>query len=157
MWTETAREQYRREDLRYASDMTEWALISPHLPGQKALGRPRIVPLRGVVDALLYILRTACPWRLLPRDFPKRSTTPGVPPPGFSILRKSAVCGPRRGGQRSGAAARRSRASPRFPGLSRQYACRQDRFVPYRVDDLRHASDPTRRNGMARCSPPIVQ
>src|SRR6202162_5202155 len=76
MWTETAREQYRREDLRYASDMTdaEWALISPHLPGQKALGRPRIVPLRGVVEALLYILRTACPWRLLPRDFPKRST-----------------------------------------------------------------------------------
>jgi transposase len=76
MWTETAREQYRREDLRYASDMTdaEWALISPHLPGEKSLGRPRIVPLRGVVDALLYILRTACPWRLLPRDFPKRST-----------------------------------------------------------------------------------
>jgi transposase len=76
MWTETAREQYRREDLRYASDMTdaEWALISPHLPGRKTLGRPRIVPLRGVVDALLYILRTACPWRLLPRDFPKRST-----------------------------------------------------------------------------------
>src|SRR6266849_10435549 len=76
MWTETARRQYRREDLRYASDMTdaEWALISPHLPGQKPLGRPRIVPLRGIVDALLYILRTACPWRLLPRDFPKRST-----------------------------------------------------------------------------------
>src|ERR1700730_14310986 len=79
MWTETAREQYRREDLRYASDMTDakWALISPHLPGQKTLGRPRIVPLRGVVDALLYILRTACPWRLLPRDFPKRSTVDG--------------------------------------------------------------------------------
>ena len=76
MWTETAREQYRREDLRYASDMTdaEWALIEPHMPGQKALGRPRIVRLRGVVDAVLYILRTACPWRLLPRDLPKRST-----------------------------------------------------------------------------------
>jgi transposase len=44
------------------------------MPGQKALGRPRIVRLRGVVDAVLYILRTACPWRLLPRDFPKRST-----------------------------------------------------------------------------------
>jgi Putative transposase of IS4/5 family (DUF4096) len=69
-------EQYRREDLRYASDMTdaEWALIEPHMPEQKALGRPRIVRLRGVVDALLYVLRTACPWRLLPRDFPKRST-----------------------------------------------------------------------------------
>src|SRR5712691_3653579 len=62
MWTETTRRQYRREDLRYASDMTdaEWALIEPHMPRQKPLGRPRIVPLRGIVDALLYILRTAC-------------------------------------------------------------------------------------------------
>ena len=73
---ETAHKQYRREDLRYASDMTdaEWALIEPHMPAQKALGRPRIIALRGVVDALLYILRTACPWRLLPRDFSNRST-----------------------------------------------------------------------------------
>jgi len=76
MWTETTRRQYRREDLRYASDMTdaEWALMEPHMPTQKVLGRPRKVPLREVVEALLYILRTACPWRLLPRDFPKRSS-----------------------------------------------------------------------------------
>ena len=76
MWTETTRRQYRRGDLRYASDMTdaEWALIEPHMPTQKVLGRPRKVQLRGVVEALLYILRTACPWRLLPRDFPKRSS-----------------------------------------------------------------------------------
>jgi len=76
MWTETARQQYRREDHRYASDMTdaEWALIEPHMPAQKALGRPRVVALRGVVEALLYVLRTACPWRLLPGDFPNRST-----------------------------------------------------------------------------------
>jgi transposase len=52
----------------------EWASIEPHMPAQKALGRPRIIALRGVVDALLYILRTACPWRLLPRDFSNRST-----------------------------------------------------------------------------------
>jgi len=76
MWTETTRRQYRREDLRYASDMTdaEWALIEPHLPAAKRLGRPRCVPLRAVVEALLYLLRTAAPWRLLPRDFPNRST-----------------------------------------------------------------------------------
>jgi transposase len=76
MWTETTRRQYRREDLRYASDMTdaEWALIEPHLPAAKRLGRPRRVPLRAVVEALLYLLRTASPWRLLPRDFPNRST-----------------------------------------------------------------------------------
>ena len=30
--------------------------------------------LRAVVEALLYLLRTATPWRLLPRDFPNRST-----------------------------------------------------------------------------------
>jgi transposase len=76
MWTETTRPQYRREDLRYASDMTdaEWALIAPHLPAAKRLGRPRCVALRAVVEALLYLLRTATPWRLLPHDFPNRST-----------------------------------------------------------------------------------
>lgn len=76
MWTKTTRRQYRREDLRYASDMSEaeWAVIAPHLPAAKRLGRPRRVPLRGVVEALLYLLRTAAPWRLLPRDFPNRST-----------------------------------------------------------------------------------
>jgi len=76
MWTETTRRQYRREDLRYASDMTdaEWALIEPHLPAAKRLGRPRCVPMRGVVEALLYLLRAASPWRLLPHDFPNRST-----------------------------------------------------------------------------------
>lgn len=52
----------------------EWTLIEPHMPMQKQLGRPRKVQLREVVEALLYILRTACPWRLLPRDFPKRSS-----------------------------------------------------------------------------------
>ena len=76
MWTETTRQQYRRYDLRYASDMSdvEWALIAPHLPAAKRLGRPRRVALRAVVEALLYLLRTAAPWRLLPRDFPNRST-----------------------------------------------------------------------------------
>ena len=76
MWTETTRRQYRREDLRSASDMTdaEWALIKPRLPAAKPLGRPRCVPLRAVVEALLYLLRTASPWRLLPRNFPNRST-----------------------------------------------------------------------------------
>ena len=76
MWTETTREQYRRDGLRYASDMTdaEWAMVEPFMPAVKRLGRPRKVDLRGVVEGLLYILRTACPWRLLPHDFPNRST-----------------------------------------------------------------------------------
>ena len=58
MWTETTRTQYRREDLRYASDMTdaEWALIEPHMPAQKALGRPRIVPLEPHIDVVAIAL-----------------------------------------------------------------------------------------------------
>ena len=75
-WTETTRRQYRRDDLRYASDTTdaEWALIATHLPPPRRLGRPRTTELRSVVDALLYILATGCQWRLLPRDFPPYST-----------------------------------------------------------------------------------
>jgi transposase len=75
-WTETTRRQYRRDDLRYASDTTdaEWALIAPYLPPPRRLGRPRTTELRSVVDALLYILASGCQWRLLPRDFPPYST-----------------------------------------------------------------------------------
>jgi transposase len=75
-WTETTRRRYRRDDLRYPSDTTdaEWALIAPHLPPPRRLGRPRTTELRSVVDALLYVLATGCQWRLLPRDFPPYST-----------------------------------------------------------------------------------
>jgi len=76
MWTETARRQYRREDLRYASDVTdqEWGLIEAELPPEKKLGRPRTTQLRAVVNALLYMLTTGCQWRQLPKEFPPYST-----------------------------------------------------------------------------------
>jgi transposase len=75
-WTEITRAQYRREGLRYASDATdeEWALIEPHLPPAKPLGRPRMTNLREVVNALLYLLTGGCQWRLLPKEFPPYST-----------------------------------------------------------------------------------
>lgn len=75
-WTEITRAQYRREELRYASDMTdaEWRLLAALLPARRRIGRPRTVDLRAVVNALLYILATGCQWRLLPRDFPPRSS-----------------------------------------------------------------------------------
>src|SRR5918994_1533406 len=40
-------------------------------------GRPREVDLREVLDAILYLLRTGCPWRLLPKSFPPKSTVFG--------------------------------------------------------------------------------
>lgn len=76
MWTETTRRQYRREGLRYASDVSdaEWALIEAGLPSAKKLGRPRTTALRAVVDALFYMLTTGCQWRQLPKEFPPFST-----------------------------------------------------------------------------------
>ena len=76
MWTEATRPKYVRAGLRYASDMTdaEWAVIALMLPKPKRRGRPRQVDLRAVVDALFYLLRAGCPWRLLPKCFPPRST-----------------------------------------------------------------------------------
>jgi len=59
----------------YPSDVTDeqWALIEPHLPVYPG-GRPRKTDLRDVLDAILYLLRTGCQWRYLPKDFPPKST-----------------------------------------------------------------------------------
>src|SRR5438309_10781065 len=59
----------------YPSDVTDaqWVLMEPHLPVYPG-GRPRKTDLRDVVDAILYLLRTGCQWRYLPKDFPPRST-----------------------------------------------------------------------------------
>lgn len=76
MWTEITRAKYERFGLRYASDVTdaEWEVIAPLMPAARRLGRPRTTDLRVVVNALLYMLRTGCQWRLLPTEFPPRST-----------------------------------------------------------------------------------
>jgi putative transposase len=59
----------------YPSDVSDpqWVLIEPHIPVYPG-GRPRQTNLRDVVDAILYVLRTGCQWRYLPRDFPPKST-----------------------------------------------------------------------------------
>jgi transposase len=73
------RRKYEREGQRYASDLTdaEWALIEPHMPAVKRLGRPRETKLRSVLDAILYIARTGCQWRMLPEEFPPFTTVQG--------------------------------------------------------------------------------
>ena len=78
-WTEITRAKYRRDGLRYASDMTdgEWALVEPFMPKRRRLGRPRKTDLRAVVDAILYLASSGVQWRALPRDFPPVSTVRG--------------------------------------------------------------------------------
>src|ERR1700739_43551 len=75
-WTKITRAQYRREGLRYASDVSdeEWLLIESLLPRARRLGRPRRTCLRSIVNALFYMASSGCAWRLLPKDFPPVST-----------------------------------------------------------------------------------
>ena len=78
-WTEITRPHYVRDELRYASDLTEaeWKLIEPLMPPRRVIGRPRKTDLRAVVNAILYMASTGCQWRQLPKDFPPRSTVQG--------------------------------------------------------------------------------
>ena len=56
----------------YPTDLSdaEWSFLEPHLPAPKATGRPRLYPLREIIDAIFYVVRSGCSWRLLPHDFP---------------------------------------------------------------------------------------
>jgi len=56
----------------YPSDLTDeqWQVIEPLLPKAKFGGRPRTTDLRRIVNGIMYLVRTGCSWRMLPRDFP---------------------------------------------------------------------------------------
>ena len=59
------------------SDRTngEWVILEPLLPAGKPDGRPRTVDMRAVVlNGIFDVLRSGCAWRMLPRDYPPRST-----------------------------------------------------------------------------------
>ncbi len=56
----------------YSTDLTdaEWRRLEPLVPAPKPGGRPAKYPRREIVNAIFYLLRTGCSWRLLPHDFP---------------------------------------------------------------------------------------
>jgi transposase len=60
----------------YPTDLTDeqWALIAPIIPPQEGPGRRREVDLRRVIDALMYMDRTPCQWRMFRHDFPPSGT-----------------------------------------------------------------------------------
>jgi putative transposase len=61
---------------RYPTDLTddEWRVLAPLIPPAKPGGRPRSVDVREVVNAMRYLLRAGCAWRLLPHDLPPWET-----------------------------------------------------------------------------------
>jgi len=60
----------------YPTDLSdaEWTYIEPLLPAPKGHGRPRTHDLREILNAVFYLLKTGCQWRLLPHDFPRWPT-----------------------------------------------------------------------------------
>jgi putative transposase len=60
----------------YDTDLSDsaWAWVAPYLPEARSGGRPRTTDLRAVLNAIFYLLRTGCQWRLLPREFPRPGT-----------------------------------------------------------------------------------
>jgi hypothetical protein len=70
MWTQENRHRYDRSKMRYPSDLTdaEWERLRPLIPAAKPGGRPRKTDMRSAMNAVLYLLRTGCPWRYLGGD-----------------------------------------------------------------------------------------
>ena len=63
----------------YPTDLTDeqWACLEPLMPGPKRLGRKPKYAVRSIVQAILYLLRAGCAWRLLPKTFPPWSSVYG--------------------------------------------------------------------------------
>ena len=64
---------------QYSSDLTDrqWQLIRPLLPPRSRRGR-RPIDRRRIINAILFVVRTGCQWRLIPKDFPNWNTVYGV-------------------------------------------------------------------------------
>jgi putative transposase len=63
-------------DATYPSDLTDdqWEAISRLIPPASPGGRPRSVNMRHVLNAIFYIVRAGCAWRMLPKDYPPWET-----------------------------------------------------------------------------------
>ena len=60
----------------YSTDLSdaEWGYLEPHVSPPNKRGRPRAHTAREILDAVFYVLKSGCPWRLLPREFPPWET-----------------------------------------------------------------------------------
>ena len=60
----------------YPTDLScqQWKLLSQMLPPPEHFGRKRRVDLREIINALCYLARSGCQWRMLPKEFPKWQT-----------------------------------------------------------------------------------
>jgi putative transposase len=56
----------------YPTDLThaQWQKLERHIPPAKPGGRPRDYDVREILNALFYLVRAGCSWRMLPHDLP---------------------------------------------------------------------------------------
>ena len=61
---------------KYPSELSnkEWEILAPLIPPAKPGGRPRTHADREILNAVLYIEKTGCQWRMLPNDYPPWET-----------------------------------------------------------------------------------
>ena len=66
----------RSTRLPYPSDLSdnEWEVIKPYIPPQSNRGRKRVHSYREILNAIFYLLRSGCSWRMLPHEFPHWKT-----------------------------------------------------------------------------------
>ncbi len=73
MWTQSQRRQHKltRSRAQGPTDLKddERHLIESMLAARVTTGRPRKTDLQGLINALRYLPRTGCEWRVLPNDF----------------------------------------------------------------------------------------
>ena len=155
MWTAATRAQHSRDELRFASDLTDagWAIVAPLLPAGSLVGRPPSWPRREIVNAIFYVLRGGVPWRKLPPGFPPRQTVYAW----FAAWRDAGIWQPkRRGGRQS---EREDDRSGRPTRLRR----RQEDQGPQAARDGRHgqprprAAEPSCRRAGSRRGHPAAE
>jgi putative transposase len=59
----------------YPTDITdkEWLILEPFV-AQGKMGRPRTHDIRKIINAIRYVMKSGCQWRLLPKEFPPWQT-----------------------------------------------------------------------------------
>jgi len=65
--------QQNTERKGYPTDLTDkqWKRLEPLIPLAKRGGRPRTTDMREILDAVIYVVKSGCDWRMLPHDFPE--------------------------------------------------------------------------------------
>ncbi len=60
----------------YSTDLSdvEWECLEFYFPPPNKRGRPKTHSSREILNAIFYVLKSGCAWRLLPRDFPPWET-----------------------------------------------------------------------------------